>query len=109
MSEVRDSRDPALICAALAPLLGEERMRRIDEVVDARLSSLTVVVENSVGPVAAQTFASIGSRRAVTVTSASAVPFTDDTVPDSTGRSSTAIVAVSPPPRIGCCGTHLDA
>ena len=37
------------------------------------------------------------------------VPFTDDTVPDSTGRSSTAIAAVSPAPRIGCCGTHLDA
>jgi len=44
--DVTASRDPALICEALAPLLGEERRRRIDEVVDARLASLTVVVEN---------------------------------------------------------------
>ena len=44
--DLGDLRDPALICAALAPLLGDERMRRIDEVVEARLSSLTVVVEN---------------------------------------------------------------
>jgi len=41
-----DARDPALICAALAPLLGEERRQRIEEVVEARLGSLTVVVEN---------------------------------------------------------------
>jgi len=40
------ARDPELICAALAPLLGEERRQRIEEVVDARLGSLTVLVEN---------------------------------------------------------------
>lgn len=39
-------RDPALVCAALAPLLGEERRQRIEEVVEARLGSLTVLVEN---------------------------------------------------------------
>lgn len=41
-----DERDPAVICAALAPLLGEERRQRIEAVVEARLSGLTVVVEN---------------------------------------------------------------
>lgn len=43
---LKEPRDPALICAALAPLLGEERRQRIEEVVDARLTSLTVLVEN---------------------------------------------------------------
>ena len=41
-----EERDPALICAALAPLLGEERRQRIEAVIEARLTSLTVVVEN---------------------------------------------------------------
>jgi len=41
-----EERDPALICAALAPLLGDERRQRIEAVVEARLASLTVVVEN---------------------------------------------------------------
>ena len=41
-----EARDPALVCQALAPLLGEERRQRIEEVIEARLDSLTVVVEN---------------------------------------------------------------
>ena len=43
---MKETRDPALTIPALTPLLGEERRRRIDEVVEARLASLTVVVEN---------------------------------------------------------------
>lgn len=38
--------EPALVCEALAPLLGDERRQRIDAVIDARLSGLTVMVEN---------------------------------------------------------------
>ena len=34
------------MCEALAPLLGEDRRRRIDAIVEARLCGLTVVVEN---------------------------------------------------------------
>jgi len=38
--------DPETVCAALAPLLGDERRGRIDAVIDARLAGLTVVIEN---------------------------------------------------------------
>lgn len=38
--------EPAVVCEALAPLLGEERRRRIDAIVEARLTGLTLVVEN---------------------------------------------------------------
>lgn len=38
--------DPATVCAALAPLLLEERRTRIDAAVAARLSGLRVVIEN---------------------------------------------------------------
>ena len=38
--------DPATICAALAPLLLEERRTRIDAAVAARLGGLRVVIEN---------------------------------------------------------------
>jgi tRNA (guanosine-2'-O-)-methyltransferase len=38
--------DPAATCAALAPLLLEERRLRIDEAVAARLGGLRVVIEN---------------------------------------------------------------
>jgi len=38
--------DPEAVCAALAPLLGDERRQRIESVIDARLASLTVLVEN---------------------------------------------------------------
>jgi len=38
--------DPALVCAALAPFLVEGRRERIDEIVDARLGGLTLLIEN---------------------------------------------------------------
>jgi tRNA (guanosine-2'-O-)-methyltransferase len=38
--------DPATVCAALAPLLMEERRTRIDAAVAARLGGLRVVIEN---------------------------------------------------------------
>ncbi|HEV3030768.1 MAG TPA: RNA methyltransferase [Polyangia bacterium] len=40
------SKDPAAVCAALAPLLMEERRARIDAAVAARLGGLRVVIEN---------------------------------------------------------------
>jgi tRNA (guanosine-2'-O-)-methyltransferase len=46
MSDVFASTDPATICAALAPLLLDERRTRIDAAVSARLSGLRVVIEN---------------------------------------------------------------
>ena len=48
MSESDDlfERDPAATCAALGPLLLEERRQRIDEVLRARLGSLRVAIEN---------------------------------------------------------------
>jgi len=39
-------RDPAATCAALGPLLLDERRQRIDEVLRARLGSLRVAIEN---------------------------------------------------------------
>jgi tRNA (guanosine-2'-O-)-methyltransferase len=41
-----DEVDPAIVCAALAPLLGDERRQRIDAVVAARLGGLTLLIEN---------------------------------------------------------------
>jgi tRNA (guanosine-2'-O-)-methyltransferase len=41
---------PEVVVAALRPLLTEERMARIEEVLDARLAGLTVVVENLYDP-----------------------------------------------------------
>jgi len=41
-----DDVDPALVCAALAPLLVDGRRERLDAVVDARLGGLTVLIEN---------------------------------------------------------------
>src|SRR5258706_9625883 len=44
------STDPAAVCAALSPLLMEERRARIDAVVAARLGGLRVVIENLPDP-----------------------------------------------------------
>ncbi len=41
---------PDVVVAALAPLLSEERMARIEAVLDARLAGLTLVVENLYDP-----------------------------------------------------------
>ena len=38
--------DPARVCEALTPLLGDERRARIEAIVDARLAGLSVLVEN---------------------------------------------------------------
>ncbi|HEY4184743.1 MAG TPA: RNA methyltransferase [Polyangia bacterium] len=46
MTERARAAEPHAICEALAPLLGEERRRRIDAIIEARLSGLTVLVEN---------------------------------------------------------------
>ncbi len=46
MSDELTSQDPAAVCAALAPLLLEERRARIDAAVAARLGGLRVVIEN---------------------------------------------------------------
>ncbi|HEY2729550.1 MAG TPA: RNA methyltransferase [Polyangia bacterium] len=46
MSEDLLSKDPAAVCAALSPLLMEERRARIDAAVAARLGGLRVVIEN---------------------------------------------------------------
>ena len=40
------SHDPATVCAALSPLLLDERRARIDAAVAARLGGLRVVIEN---------------------------------------------------------------
>jgi len=40
------SENPATVCAALAPLLLDERRARIDQAVEARLSGLRLVIEN---------------------------------------------------------------
>src|SRR5688572_18149833 len=41
---------PEVVVAAIAPLLSEERMARIESVLDARLAGLTLVVENLYDP-----------------------------------------------------------
>ena len=41
---------PDLVVAALRPLLSDERMERIEDVLDARLAGLTIVVENLYDP-----------------------------------------------------------
>src|SRR5262250_3336738 len=46
MPDELSSIDPAIVCAALAPLLYEERRARIDAAVAARLGGLRVVIEN---------------------------------------------------------------
>ncbi|HVZ72063.1 MAG TPA: RNA methyltransferase [Polyangia bacterium] len=46
MPETLASNDPATMCAALAPLLLDERRARIDAAVAARLAGLRVVIEN---------------------------------------------------------------
>jgi len=46
MPDELTSQDPAAVCAALAPLLLEERRARIDAAVAARLGGLRVVIEN---------------------------------------------------------------
>jgi tRNA (guanosine-2'-O-)-methyltransferase len=46
MSDDLLSKDPAAVCAALSPLLMEERRARIDAAVAARLGGLRVVMEN---------------------------------------------------------------
>jgi tRNA (guanosine-2'-O-)-methyltransferase len=46
MPDDLSSIDPAVVCAALAPLLYEERRARIDAAVAARLAGLRVVIEN---------------------------------------------------------------
>ncbi len=38
--------DPAVVCQALAPFLVDGRRERIDEIIDARLGGLTLVIEN---------------------------------------------------------------
>ena len=38
--------DPARVCEALTPLLGDERRMRIEAIVDSRLAGLSVLVEN---------------------------------------------------------------
>jgi len=45
-----DGLDPARVCAALAPLIAPERRARIEVVLAARLSGLTVVLENLSNP-----------------------------------------------------------
>jgi tRNA (guanosine-2'-O-)-methyltransferase len=46
MSPGLEDIDPEVICAALAPLIADERRQRIDAVVEARLAGLTLVLEN---------------------------------------------------------------
>jgi tRNA (guanosine-2'-O-)-methyltransferase len=46
MPDERPTQDPATACAALAPLLLEERRARIDAAVASRLGGLRVVIEN---------------------------------------------------------------
>lgn len=41
-----DGVDPAIVCAALGPLLADERRARIEATVDARLGGLTLLIEN---------------------------------------------------------------
>jgi len=45
-----DRHGPALVCEALAPMLSPERVARIDRVLDARLVSLTTIVEDVYDP-----------------------------------------------------------
>jgi tRNA (guanosine-2'-O-)-methyltransferase len=45
-----DQHGPALVCDALTPLLLPERMARIEAVLDARLTTLTTVVEDVYDP-----------------------------------------------------------
>jgi tRNA (guanosine-2'-O-)-methyltransferase len=46
MPDELSSIDPAIVCAALAPLLLDERRARIDAAVASRLAGLRVVIEN---------------------------------------------------------------
>lgn len=41
---------PDAVCAALTPLLSDDRVRRIEQVLDARLASVTVAVEDVYDP-----------------------------------------------------------
>ena len=41
-----DAVAPAVVCAALEPLLGDERRARIEATLDARLAGLTLLIEN---------------------------------------------------------------
>jgi tRNA (guanosine-2'-O-)-methyltransferase len=45
-----DVHGPALVCEALAPLLSIDRISRIDAVLDARLGSLTAIIEDLYDP-----------------------------------------------------------
>src|SRR5450432_4736944 len=46
MSDELSSTNPAIVCAALSPLLLDERRARIDAAVASRLAGLRVVIEN---------------------------------------------------------------
>lgn len=45
-----DHHGPALVCEALAPLLSDERIARIERVLDARLTTLAPVIEDLYDP-----------------------------------------------------------
>jgi tRNA (guanosine-2'-O-)-methyltransferase len=50
ISRIIERHGPAAVCAALAPMLTEDRIARIDQVLAARLGSVVTVVEDTYDP-----------------------------------------------------------